>query len=109
VMRLSQLAREMVTNKVKRLNARLVKMIQIVANEFPGKPFEIISGYRASEVAGRESQHAFGRALDFRIPGVPLPQIFRACKAIPRSGCGIYPKSGFIHMDAREKSATWRG
>jgi uncharacterized protein YcbK (DUF882 family) len=109
VTKLSYLCREKVTNKVKRLNVRLVKMIQRIAQEFPDKPIEIISGYRASEVGGQESQHAFGRALDFRIPGVPLQQIFRACKSQPRSGCGIYPKSGFVHMDAREKNATWRG
>ncbi len=107
VTKLSYLCREKVTNKVKRPNVRLVKMIQAVSEEFPGKPIEIISGYRQSEVSGRESQHAFGRALDFRITGVPLNQIFRFCKSQPRSGCGIYPRSGFVHMDAREKNATW--
>ena len=107
VTKLSFLCREKVTNKVKRLNVRLVKMIQAVSEQFPGKAIEIISGYRQSEVGGRESQHAFGRALDFRITGVPLNQIFRFCKSQPRSGCGVYPKSGFVHMDAREKNATW--
>lgn len=107
VMRLSYLARDKIDGKVKRLNFRLVEMIQAVAEEFPDKPIEIISGYRAQEVGGNESQHAFGRALDFRIPGVPARQIFRFCKTLPRAGCGHYPKDGFVHMDAREESASW--
>jgi len=49
------------------------------------------------------------RALDFRVPGVPLRQLFKICKSQPRSGCGIYHKSGFVHMDSREKSTTWVG
>jgi uncharacterized protein YcbK (DUF882 family) len=107
VMRLSRLCREKVTNKVKRLNFRLVKMIELVAEEFPDKPIEIISGYRAHEIGGEESQHAFGRALDFRMPGVPPREIFRFCKTLLRSGCGLYTTDGFVHMDAREKSTTW--
>jgi uncharacterized protein YcbK (DUF882 family) len=107
VMRLSYLARDKIDGKVKRLNFRLVQMIQAVAEEFPDKPIEIISGYRAQDVGGQESQHAFGRAIDFRIPGVPGKQIFRFCKKLPRSGCGYYPKDGFVHMDAREESAFW--
>lgn len=106
-MRLSYLARDKIDGKVKRLNFRLVQMIQAVAEEFPDKPIEIISGYRAQDVGGEESQHAFGRAIDFRIPGVPTRHVFRACKKQKRAGCGHYPKDGFVHMDAREESASW--
>lgn len=107
VLRLSRLSRDKIGGKVNRLNFRLIEMIQLVAEAFPDKPIEIISGYRANQVGGNESQHAFGRALDFRIPGVSTKQIFRFCKSLPRSGCGYYPKDGFVHMDAREKSASW--
>ncbi len=107
VTRLSYLSRDKIGGKVKRLNFRLIKMIQALAEEFPGKPIEIISGYRANQVGGNESQHAFGRAIDFRIPGVPSKQVYRFCKKLSRSGCGYYPKDGFLHMDAREESASW--
>jgi uncharacterized protein YcbK (DUF882 family) len=106
-MRLSYLARDKVGGKVNRLNFRLIKMIQAVAERFPDKPIKIISGYRATQVGGNESQHAFGRALDFHIPGVPPRQIYNFCKSLPRSGCGLYPSDGFVHMDAREKPASW--
>lgn len=107
VMQLSYLCRDKIDGKVKRLNHHLVEMIQAVAEEFPAKPIEIISGYRAQDVGGNESQHAFGRAIDFRIRGVSSKQIFRFCKTLPRAGCGHYPKDGFVHMDAREESASW--
>lgn len=107
VTRLSYLSRDKVDGKVKRLNFRLIKMLEAIAEEFPDKPIEIISGYRAQQVGGNESQHAFGRAMDFRIPGVSGKQVWRACKKLPRSGCGYYPKDGFVHMDAREKKASW--
>ncbi len=107
VQKLSYLARDKRgEQKVKRLNFRLVKMLQRVSEEFSDKPIEIISGYRPQST-GNESQHAFGRAMDFRISGVSNAAIFRFCKTLPRSGCGYYPNSTFVHMDAREKKTSW--
>ncbi|MBN2803025.1 MAG: LysM peptidoglycan-binding domain-containing protein [Deltaproteobacteria bacterium] len=106
VQKLSYLARDKHGDKVKRLNFRLVKMIQLVSEKFPDKAIEIISGYR-SQAGGNESQHAFGRALDFRIKGVSGKSIWNFCKTIKNSGCGYYPNGGFVHMDAREKNASW--
>ena len=107
VQRLSYLARDIKANdKSKRLHYRLVKMIQEVAEKFPGKPIEIISGYR-TQAGGNESQHAFGRALDFRMPGISGKAIFTFCKTLKHAGCGYYPNDGFVHMDARTQRATW--
>jgi len=106
VARLSWLARDKVGDKVYRLNYRLIALIQQISEKFPGSPIEIISGYRA-QADGQESQHAFGRAMDLRIPGVPGRQIFQFCRSLDNAGCGYYPKSGFVHVDAREKPAFW--
>lgn len=107
VQRLSYLSRDKRGEKrVKRLHFRLIKMLQRLGNQFPGKPVEIISGYRP-QTTGTESQHAFGRAIDFRMPGVPSRRIFNFCKSLPRSGCGYYPRDGFVHMDARETKVSW--
>jgi uncharacterized protein YcbK (DUF882 family) len=110
VRRLSYLARDKRgKQRVKRLHFRLVKMLQQVADQFPDTPIEIISGYRPQEKSGQESQHAFGRAMDFRMPGVSGKAIYQFCRTLPRSGCGYYPKDGFVHMDARERKAHWVG
>ncbi len=107
VQTLSYLARDLQgEQKSKRLHYRLVGMIEKVAEKFEGKPIEIISGYRPQS-SGSESQHAFGRALDFRIPGVATHALYNFCKTLPRSGCGFYPNAGFVHMDARSENATW--
>jgi uncharacterized protein YcbK (DUF882 family) len=107
VQTLSYLARDLkAEQKSKRLHYRLIRMIEQVAEKFKDKPIEIISGYRPQS-SGSESQHAFGRALDFRVPGVATKTLFNFCKTLPRSGCGFYPNAGFVHMDARSQSATW--
>ena len=107
VRQLSYLSRDIKANdKTKRLHYRLVKMIQEVADKFPGKPIEIISGYR-TQAGGNESQHAFGRALDFRMPGVSCKALFNFCKTLKHAGCGYYPNDGFVHMDARTQRASW--
>ncbi|MDJ0764466.1 MAG: LysM peptidoglycan-binding domain-containing protein [Myxococcota bacterium] len=109
VRRLSFLARDKRgRRRVKRLHDRLIEMLQRVAFKFPDTPIQIISGYRPQS-DGNESQHAFGRAIDFRMPGVPTASLFRCCKQLPRSGCGYYPQSNFVHMDAREKKFSWIG
>jgi uncharacterized protein YcbK (DUF882 family) len=106
VQTLSHLARDKRDGKVKRLHYRLIHMLQALAEAYPGKPIEIISGYRAQST-GDESQHAFGRAMDLRVPGVSVKAVFQFCRTLPRSGCGYYPNSGFVHMDARSRKTFW--
>ncbi len=108
VWKLSKLCRDAKSGKVQRLNFRLVEMIQRLAEAYPDKTIEIMSGYRPT-ADGTESQHAFGRAVDIRIAGVPTKELYNFCKKLPRSGCGYYPNDGFIHMDARERKTTWVG
>ena len=88
------------------LSPRLLLMVQRVAERWPGQTIEIVSGYRP-KVRGRESRHSMAKALDFRVKGVPNRELYEFCKELPSSGCGLYPNSVFVHMDTREKSATW--
>lgn len=105
--KLSRLAREKGgKERVKLLHPRLLHMIQRVAERWPGHTFEIISGYRPGS-RGTESKHAQARAIDFKLIGIPNKEVWEFCKQLPKSGCGYYPNSVFIHMDAREESTTW--
>jgi LysM repeat protein len=92
--------------RTKPLDARLLHMVQRVAERWPGQTLEIISGYRP-RLKGHESRHSMAKALDFRVKGVPNRELFEFCKELPDSGCGFYPNSVFVHMDSREKTATW--
>jgi uncharacterized protein YcbK (DUF882 family) len=88
---------------------RLVALIGIVSNHFGGKTLEIVSGYRPyspTQFTPR-SNHNFGRALDFRIRGVPNEALRDFCRTLRNAGCGYYPNSTFVHMDVRDTKAFW--
>jgi LysM repeat protein len=92
--------------RIKLLHPRLIHMLQRVAERWPGHVFEVISGYRPGQ-SGRESKHSQARALDFRVMGIDNKELWSFCKQLPNAGCGYYPNSTFIHMDARDKPTSW--
>ena len=53
---------------------------------------------RTSFGVAENSQHIYGRALDFCI-GSKLSDAMAAARAMQRGGVGWYPHSGFIHID----------
>ncbi|MGE0802267.1 MAG: YcbK family protein [Lautropia sp.] len=74
------------------------------------RPFEVISGYRCPETNERlrrtrdggvasRSLHLEGRAIDVRLPGVPLATLRDAARELHGGGVGFYPREGFVHID----------
>ena len=73
------------------------------------RPYDVISGYRSPAtnrmlarlsggVAGN-SLHMQGKAMDIRLPGVPLRRLRNAALSLKRGGVGYYPASRFVHVD----------
>jgi len=72
--------------------------------------YQVISGYRspatnerlrlgrAGGVASR-SLHMDGRAIDVRLPGVPLAELRDAALSLQAGGVGYYPAEQFVHLD----------
>ncbi|MCX7255478.1 MAG: DUF882 domain-containing protein [Polaromonas sp.] len=72
--------------------------------------FEVISGYRC-EATNRhlrqtrgggvadKSLHTEGRAIDVRLPGVPLAELRKAALSLRAGGVGFYPREQFVHID----------
>ena len=89
------------------LHPKLAAMLQKVANHYPGRRLEIISGQRLSKIKNHESYHTKGQAMDFRVQGISNIQLVKYVKTFKNRGVGYYPNSVFIHMDTREKNATW--
>jgi hypothetical protein len=88
---------------IRRIDARLVEDLQIVAEHF-GRSAQttrilLVSGYRPKSA---RSYHNSGRALDFRVEGVDNEALVAFCKTLPDTGCGYYPNSVFVHMDVRQ-------
>lgn len=79
-------------------------------------PFQIISGYRSAAtnahlresgggVASR-SLHMDGRAIDVRLPGVPLADLRDAAIELRAGGVGYYARERFVHIDTG-RVRTW--
>lgn len=72
--------------------------------------FEVISAYRCpatnanlrqtrSGGVARHSLHMEGRAIDVRLPGVPLADLREAALSLRGGGVGFYPGEQFVHLD----------
>ena len=90
---------------IARLDPGLLVRLQAIADAFPGKRIEIVSGYRPR--ARRTSRHRTARALDVRVEGVDRETLTAFLRDLPETGVGYYPNSHFTHVDVREESAYW--
>ena len=72
-------------------------------------PIEIISAYRSpitnQSIAGqyrgvaRNSYHLRAMALDVRLQGGRVADLYRAARSLGAGGVGYYPRSNFVHID----------
>lgn len=90
---------------VRLLDEGLLTRVQAIADRWPGRRIEIVSGYRPR--ARRTSRHRHGRALDLRVVGVDREQVVEMARTLEATGVGFYPNSTFTHVDVREESAYW--
>jgi uncharacterized protein YcbK (DUF882 family) len=72
--------------------------------------YEVISGYRCPRTNARlrreggggvatRSLHMDGKAIDVRLPGVPLAELRDAALELRAGGVGYYPSQQFVHVD----------
>ncbi len=81
------------------------------------KPIEVISGYRSpatnamlaaySEQVAKSSLHTVGMAVDIRIPGRELKDVYKTALALKAGGVGYYPVSKFVHVDVGRVRTWW--
>jgi uncharacterized protein YcbK (DUF882 family) len=89
------------TETEKPMDPQLLMLLSHVYDHFGGKPLEVVSGYRNQRK--QTSNHYKGTATDIRIAGVPPKKIREFAETLDGGGMGIgiYPKSGFVHIDVR--------
>lgn len=105
--------RDFRTGDVKPIDTRLLDLLHRLKRQVgTSEPFHVISGYRCaatnamlhekgggrSGVATR-SLHMEGKAIDIRVPGVPLDDLRAAAERMRLGGVGYYPASDFVHVD----------
>jgi uncharacterized protein YcbK (DUF882 family)/LysM repeat protein len=88
---------------------RLVEILARISDHFGGRTITIVSGYRSAGGNTRESsRHTRAHALDIRITGVPNHALRDYARSTFRNvGVGYYPRSGFVHIDVRDRSTYW--
>jgi uncharacterized protein YcbK (DUF882 family) len=92
-----------------RIDPGLLDQLRSLQALLGGRTVEVISGYRSPETNERlrrrgggvasRSLHLEGRALDLRMPGVPLATLRDAALELRAGGVGFYPTSNFVHID----------
>jgi uncharacterized protein YcbK (DUF882 family) len=96
------------SKKRKEPNQRLLRLLAQVSDHFGGRPLHIVSGFRvAGGFTNDSSRHVAGEAVDFRIPGVSIPELRDRCQKFDHVGVGYYPRSQFVHLDVRRQNARW--
>jgi uncharacterized protein YcbK (DUF882 family) len=104
------LLRDYRTDEVKEIDPQVIDQAFAINRKFSiNRPFEIFSGYRTEETneelrhlsrrGARHSLHIEGRAIDLRLPGVPIKTLRAAALSLRTGGVGYYPSRGFVHID----------
>jgi len=105
---LSLLMRRHDQDELRTPHARLALLLASISDHFGGRTLTIVSGFReARGFTSRASQHVAGRATDIQIEGVGKRALFDFCRSLGHTGCGYYPHSSFVHVDARGRAMQW--
>ena len=108
--RVNLLLRDFRTEEIHPIDPALLDLLYAVATSTAtNEPFHVISGYRSprtnallrmrSEGVARASLHMQGRAIDIRLPDVPLRTLREAAIDLRLGGVGYYRRSDFVHVD----------
>ncbi len=111
----NQLLRDHRNGHVHKIDSRLLDLLYDLKRDIQARhpgvevKYQIISGYRSPETneslrrAGggqaRRSEHINGKAIDIRVPGVPLKEVRTTAWCLQRGGVGYYGGSDFVHVD----------
>ena len=94
------------TGAVFPIDPRLLDLVYRIQRHFDAPFVRVVSGYR--EPHGRsKSNHGYGRAMDIVVPGVADEDVASFARQMGFVGVGIYPTSGFVHVDTRPRSYFW--
>ena len=86
------------------ISPRLLDLVYRAMRHFDAPLVHLISGYRADRAGSRHTQ---GRAIDMVLPGISNEELATYVRQFGFVGVGVYPKSGFVHLDVRDQSFFW--
>ena len=98
--------REPATGNEHPVEPRLLDLVDRVQTHFGAPEVRVISGYRTPH-GMNASNHGRGRAIDLIVPGAHDADVAAFARDLGFVGVGIYPTSGFVHIDVRDRSYFW--
>jgi uncharacterized protein YcbK (DUF882 family) len=83
------------------MQPRLIELLSMAYEKFGKRQLVLVSGYRATR--GTPNFHTRGHAADIKIEGVPARRLRDYLQSLDTGGMGlgIYPRTGFVHVDVR--------
>ncbi len=108
---LNHFLRDHYTGEVGHIDLGLLDMLYDIQLALgASQAFQVISGYRCPKTNDRlrntrgggvakRSLHMDGKAIDIRLPGVPLTDLRDASLALKAGGVGTYERDQFVHVD----------
>jgi uncharacterized protein YcbK (DUF882 family) len=87
------------------IEPRLLDVVYALQTHFAAHEVRMVSGYRTPHHGA--SNHGRGRAIDLVIPGASDEDVAKFARELGFVGVGVYPSSGFVHVDVRDRSYFW--
>lgn len=116
--KINHILRDTRTGDIKDIDVGLLDLLHRLTRALSiGNPFHVISGYRSPATntylrnhggggVAANSLHLVGKAIDIRVPGIKLRDLYQAAVGLRGGGVGIYPGSDFVHVDVG-RVRTW--
>ena len=106
----NHLLRDYRTDDMRPIDPQLLDLLHALGHAVDAPyAFHIVSAYRSPATnaylrqhrqgVAKDSQHMYGRAVDFYLPKRELAVVRRAAVRLQRGGVGYYPKGHFLHVD----------
>jgi uncharacterized protein YcbK (DUF882 family) len=108
---LNHFLRDHYTGEVGHIDPQLFDLLHSLQSRLAWRqPYEVISGYRCPKTnellrttrgggVASHSLHMDGKAMDIRLPGVPLAEVRDAALSLQAGGVGYYSHEQFVHVD----------
>lgn len=89
------------TDAEKDIEPRLLTMLSHVYDQFDERPIQVVSAFRNQRRT--TSYHFKAAAIDIRVRGVKPAKVKTFLESLDAGGMGIgmYPRTGFVHVDVR--------
>jgi len=115
--KINRVLRDHRSGEIRAIEVKLLDLLYSLSRKVATEgPFHVISGYRSPRTnaslrrqgdgVAENSLHLLGKAIDVRVPGVKLMDLYRAALSLRGGGVGIYPESDFVHVDVG-RVRTW--